>query len=788
MSGIYWKDYTFCSGNCRREGEVLSALDDLPAGTLDAHIRQVCHGACPSCGKTTNLNLYPSHYVFSALIITQWRSKSLIACRQCGLKSQLLATLSSTLLGWWGVPWGLFVTPMQIFRNIAAISSSRKNVLSPQLRSTLALNLARHLSAGGSVSALSGHTDIAPKQNVEQITEISVPGSATVQPLYFVWANDKEYGPLTFENLKALVNQRLLTKDHWIRLSERDDWIAANSIQHLFEPHATRKTLVKAEPQDRFAGEVEEKQNSSDLASPKHSRPEKARSNFIARHWRGELSLPVSYWLCNFLGAIAAVVAVRLISKSFDFKDEFKPEVALLAVLSIWTVLFVIFLWQTVGTWRSATNYSITNSSKYWGGIAKFFVIIAVLRTLGDYGNVAAPQITEFVNIYNGDKEMGKYEFRVLRDGQELEFSGGITFGAAKELRRFIDAMGSLRVIHLNSHGGRISEAERMAQHIRAKGLNTYAPRLCASACTIVFLSGKERFISDASKIGFHQSSFPGLSSEEKRVSTALDERKLIALGVSAAFARKAYSTPHNDMWYPSANELIAEKVATKAVDSSNFGISGVASEELTDEKIEASLLGLEVYKQLRRIDPTLYSEILSQFKVGFRRGQSLNELTLSIGPKITGLYFSLIPYASDENILRYTRTFIKSAKALNQDNPTACYTFLHPDKGDLNVLAASRRRFKQIVDEENQIQEAIFTQHRGKTRKLPVEQEVKLQLASVIERLSSRSDIDVSLFDTQRVPLSSYSKYCSTLVAMYEEAIRLPAPQAAMLVRYFIQ
>ena len=40
------------------------------------------------------------------------------------------ALLSSTLLGWWGFPWGLLVTPMQIARNISALTR-RPDPLTP---------------------------------------------------------------------------------------------------------------------------------------------------------------------------------------------------------------------------------------------------------------------------------------------------------------------------------------------------------------------------------------------------------------------------------------------------------------------------------------------------------------------------------------------------------------------------------------------------------------------------------------------------------------------------------
>ena len=46
-----------------------------------------------------------------------------ISCRRCGLKSQAAGAAFPLVLGWWGFPWGLVVTPVQIGRNIGGMTS-----------------------------------------------------------------------------------------------------------------------------------------------------------------------------------------------------------------------------------------------------------------------------------------------------------------------------------------------------------------------------------------------------------------------------------------------------------------------------------------------------------------------------------------------------------------------------------------------------------------------------------------------------------------------------------------
>ena len=40
-----------------------------------------------------------------------------------GVKQQTIGLFSSALLGWWGFPWGLIMTPVQIAKNLVGLAS-----------------------------------------------------------------------------------------------------------------------------------------------------------------------------------------------------------------------------------------------------------------------------------------------------------------------------------------------------------------------------------------------------------------------------------------------------------------------------------------------------------------------------------------------------------------------------------------------------------------------------------------------------------------------------------------
>jgi hypothetical protein len=147
-----------------------------------------------------------------------------------------------------------------------------------------------------------------------------------------------------------------------------------------------------------------------------------------------------------------------------------------------------------------------------------------------------------------------------------LEFSGGITFGVASEMAGFLDAMSGVKTIRLNSIGGRIREAQRMADIIKARSLSTFVVRDCLSACTIVFLGGKERYLLSTARLGFHQPAFRGMTTSARRGTIAEEIQRLQRFGLSKAFAERANTATPSGMWYPDKDELLREHVVTKVI------------------------------------------------------------------------------------------------------------------------------------------------------------------------------------------------------------------------------
>ncbi|MCB0712436.1 MAG: hypothetical protein KDD67_08920 [Ignavibacteriae bacterium] len=70
---------------------------------------------CPECGERgLELTGRLIREVKSFIVVTTYKRITFIACEECGEKRWRQALALSSLLGWWGIPWGLFRTPFTI--------------------------------------------------------------------------------------------------------------------------------------------------------------------------------------------------------------------------------------------------------------------------------------------------------------------------------------------------------------------------------------------------------------------------------------------------------------------------------------------------------------------------------------------------------------------------------------------------------------------------------------------------------------------------------------------------
>lgn len=157
FGGVKNGNRRFCNQECQHQGALLDIADQLPPEAVDSYVRAMQLSNCPQCDGPGPIEVHTSYRVWSAVIMTGWSNRPRISCKKCATKAQLGNMAFSTAFGWWGFPWGLIMTPVQIGRNFAGMFYKPAiGKPSPQLVKFLKLNLASNLIAQQQPDAAGG--------------------------------------------------------------------------------------------------------------------------------------------------------------------------------------------------------------------------------------------------------------------------------------------------------------------------------------------------------------------------------------------------------------------------------------------------------------------------------------------------------------------------------------------------------------------------------------------------------------------------------------------------------
>lgn len=137
----------YCNEDCATRGQYMRIAAQVPEADVKQFVREMHTGPCPKCRQGNSTDVHTSYFVWSALVMTSWQNKPQVSCRSCGLKSQAGNLIGSLLLGWWGLPWGIVMTPVQVVRNIVAmIRPPDRDTPSPALERVARLHIGSQIA------------------------------------------------------------------------------------------------------------------------------------------------------------------------------------------------------------------------------------------------------------------------------------------------------------------------------------------------------------------------------------------------------------------------------------------------------------------------------------------------------------------------------------------------------------------------------------------------------------------------------------------------------------------
>jgi len=142
------------------------------------------------------------------------------------------------------------------------------------------------------------------------------------------------------------------------------------------------------------------------------------------------------------------------------------------------------------------------------------------------------------------------------------------------------------KIVLLNSNGGNVSIAMKSGEMIRSLNLNTQIFGKCESACILIFIGGKERFVVEGNpfsytRFGFHQMGIKTLNEKKCLNETTISEKmktsfityleKMLPKNAANDLYQLTMSTDCNHLNNIFITRLVENKTITQVLPRSTF-------------------------------------------------------------------------------------------------------------------------------------------------------------------------------------------------------------------------
>jgi len=250
-----------------------------------------------------------------------------------------------------------------------------------------------------------------------------------------------------------------------------------------------------------------------------------------------------------------------------------------------------------------------------------------------------------------------------------VKLNGAIAVGSALDFRRALRAAPNAKLITLNSDGGNVQAGLLIADDINQRGLTTYIPRTnkCYSACSYIFLAGKERKADG--DLGVHQisSDSPDLVGAQLAISDIIEV--LSRFDTPPDVMQIMFKTPPDDMHVFSQEEIERYKL-NRTVEEQTGVNPSVASATRTKQADDAK----EAEKTASDISITVPDRRAAAETEPVAKLSPLEEFTKR--PNRIALYTGLDLFGEDISTIRVNDAAACAKSCLGMSGQCKAFTF----------------------------------------------------------------------------------------------------------------
>lgn len=506
-------------------------------------------------------------------------------------------------------------------------------------------------------------------------------------------------------------------------------------------------------------------------------------SNWLLAYWRGQYSLPVSYWLVGIAVSLLIYALNSKIETSIEFANS-RVELGLYIFL-LYALLIPLVVWQGVGVYRSANRHPYRGGSQGWASVAKTITVIGAVGFGFSLFTSGIPALKEAVSLVTEEHSYPPLTLRLLNQGRELELYGGIEVGSEVQLEQALESNPDITTLHLHSVGGRILGAARMAELVRKYQLNTYVKTRCASACTIIYLAGKQRLIGEEGQLAFHAASLGGSSTHDNHPLSGTLREHYENADVPEWFLKRVFATPNHELWTPSHQELLKAGIVDTVVNSNAYAFSGIeGAENIKQGDIDEGLLTHAYMRAIKQHDNPTYQKIIQFNMDGMREGSTINQISANINALLKTRINYYISHASDEAAVAYWQVLIAQMEALRTDTPLTCASFAFPDTVPLDYHYGNQGFLSQhLIDAEFAAMAGLISSFEAAPVLLT--QDVKQALVlDIIEAVKADNPIYFDAIRTPEAFLERPAMLCQAAISLNKNFIAVPSHSRGPLLR----
>ncbi len=290
---------------------------------------------------------------------------------------------------------------------------------------------------------------------------------------------------------------------------------------------------------------------------------------YLRRHWQGRQSLAWSFWV-NLVLLRAIILALDRFTRPPFLED---PALVVAATLIFFvTCHLLVFAWQVVGVVRACDAYQASFGASgviliTYLGIAAT-VVLTLISAVGAILQLFQEPEGELSYLIWERERAARYSLVLDEETERLHFSGSFELGVTKKLTALLEEQPGIRGIVLDSPGGHIYEGRGVAKLVQRHGLDTYVFGSCSSACTTAFIAGRTRSLGPEGRLGFHRhwmaADYP-VFLVDAEAEMAEDLAFYEAQGIAPAFLAQVFDAPHDGLWFPAREELLAAGVVHRS-------------------------------------------------------------------------------------------------------------------------------------------------------------------------------------------------------------------------------